>query len=157
MKCWGRNGEGQLGNGITTNSLTPLLVSGLSSVAEIAAGQSHTCARLSDATVNCWGYNYSGQLGNGEDANFATPVNVVGSPFITTFTLTYAAGSSGSISGTTSQIVSLGSDGTAVTAVADTGYQFLQWSDLLTANPRTDTDVTANISVTAILPSMPTP
>ncbi len=42
-----------------------------------------------------------------------------------------------------------GSDGTSVTAVADTGYHFVQWSDASTANPRTDTNVTANISVTA--------
>src|SRR5207249_307710 len=38
---------------------------------------------------------------------------------------------------------------TAVTAVADTGYHFINWSDTSTANPRTDTNVTANISVTA--------
>src|SRR5206468_10838783 len=36
-----------------------------------------------------------------------------------------------------------------VTAVGDTGYHFVQWSDGSTANSRTDTNVTANISITA--------
>ena len=42
-----------------------------------------------------------------------------------------------------------GASGTAVTAVAATGYHFVNWSDTSTANPRTDTNVTANVSVTA--------
>jgi alpha-tubulin suppressor-like RCC1 family protein len=32
-------------------------------VVEIAAGFTHTCARMSDATVRCWGANDRGQLG----------------------------------------------------------------------------------------------
>ena len=36
-----------------------------------------------------------------------------------------------------------------MTAVADTGYHFVNWSDAKTDNPRTDTNVTADISVTA--------
>jgi hypothetical protein len=66
-----------------------------------------------------------------------------------TYTLAYTAGSNGSISGTTPQTVNYGKDGTAVTAVADGGYHFVNWSDSSTANPRTDTNVTASISVTA--------
>jgi hypothetical protein len=34
-------------------------------------------------------------------------------------------------------------------AVPATGYHFVQWSDASTANPRTDTNVTGNITVTA--------
>ncbi|MDD3647154.1 MAG: InlB B-repeat-containing protein, partial [Candidatus Dojkabacteria bacterium] len=66
-----------------------------------------------------------------------------------TFTLTYSTGIGGSISGDTPQTVSLGESGSAVTAVADTGYNFVNWSDSSTANPRTDTNVSSNISVTA--------
>ena len=64
-------------------------------------------------------------------------------------TLTYVAGSGGSISGNTSQTVILGADGTAVTAVPDDGYEFINWSDASTINPRTDTNVTGDITVTA--------
>jgi len=66
-----------------------------------------------------------------------------------TYTLTYLAGTGGSISGTTPQSVTHGSSGSAVTAVPDTDYQFVDWSDGLTDNPRTDTNVTANVTVTA--------
>ncbi|MFC1857034.1 DUF1566 domain-containing protein [Thermodesulfobacteriota bacterium] len=63
-------------------------------------------------------------------------------------TLTYTAGANGSISGETSQTVEHGADGSPVEAVADTGYHFTQWSDGSAANPRTDTNVTGDISVT---------
>jgi len=68
---------------------------------------------------------------------------------IQTFTLGYTAGSNGTLTGQTSQVVNYGSNGTAVTAAPNTGYHFVKWSDDSTANPRTDLNVTANISVTA--------
>ena len=68
---------------------------------------------------------------------------------IDTFTLTYTAGENGSLSGDASQTVNYGEDGTAVTAVPDTGYHFVNWSDLSTADPRTDTNVMADVTVTA--------
>ena len=43
----------------------------------------------------------------------------------------------------------MGLDGTWVTAQANSGYKFTGWSDGSTQNPRKDTNVTANISVTA--------
>ena len=66
-----------------------------------------------------------------------------------THTATYSAGSHGSLTGTTSQIVVDSTDATAVTAVPDSGYQFSNWSDSSTQNPRTDTNVTGDITVTA--------
>jgi hypothetical protein len=65
-------------------------------------------------------------------------------------TLTYIAGVHGSIVGNVSQTIICGGDGTAVTAVASAGYHFLKWNDSSTDNPRTDTNVLANISVMAI-------
>jgi len=65
------------------------------------------------------------------------------------FTLTYTAGSHGSIVGTSLQTVNSGDSGSAVTADPDSGYHFVNWSDASTANPRTDTNVLANVSVTA--------
>ena len=65
------------------------------------------------------------------------------------FTLTYTAGANGSITGTSPQTVASGGNGTAVTAVPDANYHFVNWSDSSTANPRTDSNVTANVTVTA--------
>lgn len=68
---------------------------------------------------------------------------------LTVYTLTYAAGANGSIVGVTSQLVESGGDGVAVYAAPDSGFLFSQWSDTSTDNPRTDTSVSANVSVTA--------
>ena len=68
---------------------------------------------------------------------------------INTFTLTYTAGANGSISGASPQTVNYGADGSLVTAVPDANYHFVNWSDASIANPRTDLNVTADLSVTA--------
>ena len=83
------------------------------------------------------------------DTNVTANVNVTANFAINTYTLTYTAGANGTISGTSPQTVNYGADGTPVTAVPNTGYHFVNWSDASTANPRTDTNVTANVSVTA--------
>ena len=64
-------------------------------------------------------------------------------------TLTYTAGTGGSVTGTSPQTVAYGSDGTAVTAVPDANYSFVDWSDSSTQNPRTDTSITGDVTVTA--------
>jgi uncharacterized delta-60 repeat protein len=83
------------------------------------------------------------------DSNVMRDVSVTANFAINTYTLTYAAGANGSLIGTTPQTVNHGASGTAVTAVPATGYHFVNWSDGSTANPRTDTNVTAIKSVTA--------
>ena len=83
------------------------------------------------------------------DINVLADINVTANFAINTYTLTYTAGANGSITGTSPQTVNYGADGTAVTAVPATGYHFVNWSDASTANPRTDTNVTANVTVTA--------
>ena len=65
------------------------------------------------------------------------------------YSLTYTAGEGGSITGTASQTITNGANGTAVTAAANQGYLFANWTDGGTANPRTDLAVTNNLAVTA--------
>ena len=65
------------------------------------------------------------------------------------YTLNYAAGANGSLAGSMNQVVPSGGSGSAVTAVPAAGYHFVNWSDSSTINPRTDTNVGSNLSITA--------
>jgi len=80
--CWGRNADGQLGNGgsgMGSRSLTPTPVVGLANgVAAIAAGYAYTCALTTGGAVLCWGDNWAGQLGDGTTAHRVTPTAVIG-------------------------------------------------------------------------------
>jgi len=83
------------------------------------------------------------------DIHVTANISVTATFAIDTFTLAYTAGANGTISGTSPQIVDYGADGTEVTATPNTGYHFVKWSDDSTANPRTDTNVTGDITVSA--------
>lgn len=83
------------------------------------------------------------------DTNVSQNIGVTANFAIDTYTVNFSAGSNGSISGTSSQIIDYGSDSSSVTAVADSGYHFTNWSDGNTQNPRQILMVTANKSVTA--------
>ena len=76
----GLNSDGQLGDGTTTTSTTPVPVSGLTpgSVVAVAAGDSHALALKADGTVVAWGTNSAGQLGDGTTTASTTPVTVSG-------------------------------------------------------------------------------
>lgn len=66
VKCWGRNSDGQLGDGTYTSPRrTPVDVLGLANVARISAGWLHSCATLGSGGVVCWGSNTYGMLGTG--------------------------------------------------------------------------------------------
>ena len=75
---WGENGWGQLGDGSTANRSTPVLVSGLSGVGDIAGGMNHSLALLTDGSVRAWGWNTFGQLGDETTSDRFTPVPVSG-------------------------------------------------------------------------------
>ena len=79
VKCWGRNGDGQLGLGDTNSrgdganemgdNLSAVDLGSSVTVIAIAAGGFHTCALLSSGAMKCWGYNYTGALGSGNYSN----------------------------------------------------------------------------------------
>ena len=76
--CWGVNGSGQLGNGTTTGSQAPVLVSGAGFTA-ISTGETHTCG-LSGSGARCWGDNSNAQIGDGLTVNQPSPVAVQNPP-----------------------------------------------------------------------------
>ena len=78
VDCWGYNGNGQLGNGSTTDSDVPVPAIGLSGVKALATSYDggSFCAVLSTGKVKCWGNNGNGQLGNGNTTSFTLPVSV---------------------------------------------------------------------------------
>jgi alpha-tubulin suppressor-like RCC1 family protein len=80
VQCWGRNQDGQLGNGdATTDMPLPGAVQNLGPVADLAAGGYHNCALMPDHTVECWGRNGRGQVGDGtSNSPITLPHQVVG-------------------------------------------------------------------------------
>lgn len=68
---------------------------------------------------------------------------------VKTYTVSYNAGKNGSIIGDNEQTVEHRGNGIEIEAVPDEGYHFAKWSDDCIDNPRTDTDVTDDIDVTA--------
>jgi len=83
------------------------------------------------------------------DTNVTADITVTALFVINSYTLTYVAGANGTITGSTPQTVTHGASGSPVTAVPDTGYQFVKWSDDVVTAARTDANVTADITATA--------
>jgi hypothetical protein len=76
--CWGDNGNGELGDGTTTNRSLPVRAGSITNASTISAGEYHSCAVLSDGTAQCWGASAYGQVGDGTTADTSTPVTVIG-------------------------------------------------------------------------------
>src|SRR5262249_24994318 len=76
--AWGGNNRGQLGNGTTTDSDTPVqgtLPAGVKGT-EVRARGFHSLAPTSTGQVLGWGGNQDGQLGNGTTTNSDIPLPV---------------------------------------------------------------------------------
>jgi alpha-tubulin suppressor-like RCC1 family protein len=75
--CWGRDRDGELGDGATAGNQThPLGVPNLREVEEVAAGNGFSCARMKSGKVRCWG---SGKiLGDGRAVEKIRPTEVEG-------------------------------------------------------------------------------
>lgn len=67
------------------------------------------------------------------------------------FNLVYTVGSNATLIGLASQNVVDGEDGISVEVIPNAGYRFVSWSDGRTDNPRSDTSITNDFSVAALL------
>jgi alpha-tubulin suppressor-like RCC1 family protein len=85
--AWGANLFGQLGDGTTRATETPVAVASPAGVTftAVAAGGDHSLALSSTGTVYAWGANAYGQLGDGSTASVDAPVEVA-TPAGVTFT-----------------------------------------------------------------------
>jgi alpha-tubulin suppressor-like RCC1 family protein len=75
VQCWGHNNRLQIGGGISDPSVvSPTSVIGLplgQKIADLGAGDSHSCVVHEAGTVYCWGWNFFGQLGRGTSGSNA--------------------------------------------------------------------------------------
>jgi alpha-tubulin suppressor-like RCC1 family protein len=78
VRAWGFGSWGSLGQGQLADSTSPVTVSGLTGVKDIAGGYHVGYALRGDGTVWAWGYGSVGELGNGGTADSAVPVQVSG-------------------------------------------------------------------------------
>ena len=85
--------------------------------------------------------------------NVTSNMTITANFAINTYTVTFVAGSNGTLTGNTTQTVNHGGNCTAVTAVPNTGYHFVNWtkdgSSYSETNPLTVTNVTGNMTITA--------
>ncbi len=83
------------------------------------------------------------------DTNIVANLTVYANFSGATNTINYIAGSGGSISGSSTQVINYGENATPVTAVPDTGYHFTSWSDGILTTSRTDTNIISGETFTA--------
>lgn len=77
-KCWGYNGQGELGDGTYASRAYMAQVQGLTSgVTNISTGFGYSCAVTAAGAVKCWGSNSDGVLGSSV-SNTAVPTQVTG-------------------------------------------------------------------------------
>ena len=73
--AWGRNWDGELGDGTTIDRHTPVHI--MDDVVAVSAGLRHTLAITTDGSLWAWGWNADGRLGDGTTTNRRTPVHIM--------------------------------------------------------------------------------
>lgn len=92
VKCWGLNTVFQVG--VTSNytsgpescggnnneacAKSPVVVSGLTSIQQVAAGGTNSCALKTNGNVYCWGSYGAGMLGTNTNSDTFTPTQIAG-------------------------------------------------------------------------------
>ncbi|WP_104087004.1 RCC1 domain-containing protein [Arthrobacter sp. GMC3] len=81
LYAWGKNDDGQLGDGTDTSHPVPVKVAPKwaagTTIDSVSAGAFHSVAVDSEGTAWAWGLNQSGQLGDGTTTRRSEPVRVV--------------------------------------------------------------------------------
>jgi alpha-tubulin suppressor-like RCC1 family protein len=77
---WGRNVNGQLGDGTTYSSSSPVtVIGGITNWAQVSAGRNHSLGVTADGIAYAWGYGGKGYLGDGTSyISRPSPVSVIG-------------------------------------------------------------------------------
>jgi len=107
---------------------------------------------LAGYTFNGWNTAANGSgatITSGTTVSITSAQTLYAQWTINTYTLTYNAAPGGSISGTTPQTINYGANGSTVTAVPNTGYHFVSWSDGVSTSNRTDVALIGGTNVTA--------
>ncbi len=76
VRCWGANGEGELGLGKRSVDERPAQVPALGDVVQMCLATQHACALTKGGGLSCWGANAFGQLGDGTTERRLAPVRV---------------------------------------------------------------------------------
>ena len=78
LTCWGRNNQGQVGDGTTNDISNPTVIQldGSSGATFVSVGNEFSCAGADDGVINCWGK--SSVLGDGstEPTTFPVKTNI---------------------------------------------------------------------------------
>ena len=75
LKCWGDNGNAQLGVGDKAKRISPTNIPQVASATAVSSGDRHVCA-IVGTSLRCWGENGSGQLGIGSNSDAIIPTAV---------------------------------------------------------------------------------
>ncbi|MFC1654515.1 RCC1 domain-containing protein [Myxococcota bacterium] len=109
--CWGRDDQGQLGDGFgddTSQSPLPVNttpITGETTFVQLIAGYRHTCGLTADGVVYCWGGGTLGELGDGSGTGSWDPVPVTTVPIVGEKAFIRLAGGFAHTCGLTSQRV----------------------------------------------------